>query len=489
MSTVALTDQGSREGHTALDTPITIKDAAAALRAGTITSVELTRIHLDKIEALNPTLGSFITTIPEIALAEAAEADALLAKGVDLGPLQGIPMAAKDIIATKTAPTTANSVVLDPRWGEGYDAAVVEKLRAAGAVFVGKTVLSEFANGAPDPDKPFPMPQNPWDLPRTAAGSSSGTGIAIASGLVLGGLGTDTGGSTRGPSSVNGGTGMKQTFGRVSKFGCVPLGYSLDGINPMARTAYDCAMMLNVMAGYDPRDPCTVDVPVPDYTATLTGDVKGMRIGLTMGYFLENPALDADTKNAILAAVKVLEGMGAIVSEVEVPYAGEAKDANQIIMWSESAAYHHPDLNSRFDDYGKYTAQQLARGVLYSGADYVQAQRFRSFFKKEMAKIFDTVDVLAMPTSIGPAAMRDAMTPERRLNEPSFTAQWNLSGLPAMALPVGFTAGALPLPLSMQLVGAAFNEAPVFQVGDAYQRVTDFHLRVPTHAQMATASV
>ena len=467
--------------------PITIKDAAAALRAGTVTSAELTKVHLDKIAALNPTLGAFITVMPEIAMAEAAAADAMFASGVDKGPLQGIPMAAKDIIATKTAPTTANSVVLDPKWGEGYDAAVVEKLRDAGAVFVGKTVLSEFANGAPDPAKPFPMPQNPWDLPRTAAGSSSGTGIAIASGLVLGGLGTDTGGSTRGPSSVNGGTGMKQTFGRVSKFGCVPLGYSLDGINPMARTAYDCALMLNVMAGYDPRDPCTVDVPVPDYTATLDGSVKGLRIGLTMGYFLENPALDPATKTAIFEAVKVLEGMGAIISEVEVPHADASKDANQVIMWSESSAYHRLDLDSRFDDYGKFTAQQLARGMMYSGADYVQAQRFRSYFKAEMAKIFETVDVLAMPTSIGPAALRDAMTPDRRLGEPSFTAPWNLAGLPAMALPVGFTTGELPLPLSMQLVGAAFNEAPVFKAGDAYQRVTDFHLRVPTYARQATA--
>jgi len=466
--------------------PITIKDAAAALRAGTITSTALTQAHLDKIEALNPTLGAFITVMPEIALAEAAAADAAFAQGVDHGPLQGIPLAAKDIIATKTAPTTANSLVLDPKWGEGYDATVVSKMRAAGAVFVGKTVLSEFANGAPDPDKPFPMPQNPWDLPRTAAGSSSGTGIAIASGLVLGGFGTDTGGSTRGPSSVNGGTGMKQTFGRVSKFGCVPLGYSLDGINPMARTAYDCALMLNIMAGYDPNDPTTVDLPVPDYTAGMDGTVEGMKIGLAMGYFLENPMLDGDTKTAILDAVKVLEGMGAIISEVTIPYAEESKDANQIIMWSEASAYHRPDLDTRYDDYGKFTAQQLARGMMYSGADYVQAQRFRSHFCAEVAKIFQTVDVLAMPTSIGPAAPRDAMTPERRLGEPSFTAPWNLTGLPAMALPVGFTTGALPLPLSMQLVGAAFDEATVFKAGDAYQRVTDFHLRVPTYARLAT---
>ena len=469
---------------------MTVKDAAAALRAGETTSVELTKTMLARIAALDPTLGAFITVTPEAAMAEAEAADAMFAKGIDKGPLQGIPFAAKDIIATKTAPTTANSVVLDPAWGDGYDATVIEKLRDAGMVLLGKAVLSEFANGAPDPEKSFPIPHNPWDLPRSASGSSSGTGIIVSSGMALAGLGTDTGGSTRGPSSFNGATGMKQTYGRVSKFGCVPLGYSLDGINPIARSAYDCALMLNVMAGYDPRDPTTVDVPVPDYTATLNGDVKGLRIGVATKYFFDGPSLNAETKAAVLGAVKMLEGMGAIVTAVEVPYAEEAKDANQIIMWSEASAYHQPDLATRYDDYGKFTAQQLGRGMLYSGADYVQAQRFRSFFKKAMAKIFTSIDVLVTPTSIGPAELRDAMTPERRLGERSFTAQWNLAGLPAMAVPVGYTTtlGEVTLPLSMQLIGAAFNEAPLFKAGDAYQRVTDFHLRVPTHARMAVTA-
>ena len=457
--------------------PITIKDAAAALRAGTVTSAELTKVHLDKIAALNPTLGAFITVMPEIAMAEAAAADAMFASGVDKGPLQGIPMAAKDIIATKTAPTTANSVVLDPKWGEGYDAAVVEKLRDAGAVFVGKTVLSEFANGAPDPAKPFPMPQNPWDLPRTAAGSSSGTGIAIASGLVLGGLGTDTGGSTRGPSSVNGGTGMKQTFGRVSKFGCVPLGYSLDGINPMARTAYDCALILQVIAGYDPKDPTTVDVPVPDYVAALTGDVKGVKIGVPMEYFFDSPQLDPEVRAAVLAAVEVLKGAGAIVTEVTVPHAAEAKDANTIIIASEAGAYHRLDLQSQFDQYGRFTSESITRSVLFSGADYVQAQRFRSYFKKAVAAVMEPLDVLITPTSIGTATLRAEMSPGKMLESPGFTGQWNLTGLPALAIPTGLSSNTLPM--SMQIIGKPFAEATVLAVGDAYQRLTTHHLNVP----------
>lgn len=460
-----------------MEMPLTIQDAAVALRAGKVSSVEITKALLEKIAHLNPTLGAYITVTPEAALAEAAAADALFAAGIDRSPMQGIPYAAKDIIATQTAPTTGNGRVLDRSWGEGYDATVVKKLRSAGGVLLGKTVLNEFAIGQPDPNMPFPMPQNPWDLPRSAAGSSSGTGIAVSAGLTLGGLGTDTGGSTRGPSSFNGLTGMKQTFGLVSKWGCVPLGYSLDGINPMARSAYDCAMLLNVMAGYDPRDSSSVDVPVPDYTAGLTGSVEGVRIGVPMPYFFDHSALEAETRDAVLKAVQLLKEAGAIVKEVVVPYAAEAKDANMIIMWGEAFAYHRPDLASMYGDYGRFTAEVLPRGAMLSAGDYVQAQRFRTFFRAEVNKLFEDVDVLVTPTSIGPATLRAEMNPEKQLANPSFTGHWNLTGTPAMALPCGVSAEGLPL--SMQLIGKAFNEAKVFQVGDAYQRLTGWHLRVP----------
>ncbi len=468
-----------------MDIPLTIKDAAAALRAQEITSVQLTEALLGKIRALNPTLGAFITVTEDVARAAAAEADAKFAAGIDAGPLQGIPFAAKDIIATKDAPTTANGLILDPAWGDGYDATVITKLRETGMVLLGKLVLNEFAIGMPDPDKPFPMPQNPWDLERSASGSSSGTGIAISAGLALGGLGTDTGGSTRGPSSFNGHTGMKQTFGRVSKFGCVPLGYSLDHINPMARSAYDCALMLQVMAGFDAKDPTTVDVAVPDYAAALSGDPRGMRIGLPMKYFFDHPDLDPEVRTAVLAAVKELEAAGAIIKEVDLPYGGEAKDANQIIMYGEAFAYHRPDLGSRYDVYGRYTAEVLTRGALIGASDYVQAQRFRSFFKAKVAEVMADLDVLITPTSPAPAPKRSEMSPEKQLAGPSFTGQWNLTGLPAMAVPVGFSSNRLPL--SMQIVGKPFAEATVFKLGDAYQRLTDWHLAVPPIAAAVPA--
>src|SRR5215212_841718 len=259
--------------------PLTITEAAEWLRSGRITSVALTEAQLARAHAIQDTLAAFIEILDEPALAGARQADADFAAGVDRGPLQGIPIGVKDIIATGDAPSTANSRVLDPAWGNRDDATVVKKLRAAGAIVIGKLGLHEFALGWPDPDTGFRIPKNPWDLTRSPGGSSSGTGSAVGGGLVLGGLGTCTGGSVRGPASFCGISGIKQTFGRVSKAGCVPLGYSLDHIGPMARTARDCAIMLQVMAGYDPLDLCAVDIPVPDMTGPLTGSFDGVKIG------------------------------------------------------------------------------------------------------------------------------------------------------------------------------------------------------------------
>jgi aspartyl-tRNA(Asn)/glutamyl-tRNA(Gln) amidotransferase subunit A len=471
------------------DLPLTIKDAGVALRSGDLTSTALTEALLQKIHALNPTLGAFITIMEETAMAEAAAADANFAKGVDLGPMQGIPYAIKDIIATKDAPTTGNSFVLDRKWGEGYDATVVGKLRAAGGVTMGKLVLNEFAIGMPYEGNGFPLPQNAWDLPRSASGSSSGTGIAVSTGMVLGGLGTDTGGSTRGPSAFNGHTGIKQTFGRVSKWGCVPLGYSLDNINPMARSAWDCAAMLGIIAGYDAKDTSTVDVPVPDYLAALDGSAAGLRIGVPMPYFYDAPDLDPEMREAVLKGIQVLKDAGAIVTEVAIPNAEKAKFANMVIMNSESFAYHHDDLGAMYDTYGKFTNVNLARGALFSGGDFVQANRFRSYFKKAVAAVMADLDVLVIPTSPTPATLRAEMSPEKQLMSTSYTNLWNLTGLPAMATPCGFTSGDKPLPLSMQIIGKPFAEETVFKLGHAYQCLTDFHLQVPPIAANVAVAV
>ena len=457
--------------------PLTIKDAAAALREGQITSANLTAELLERIEHLNPRLGAFIAVTPDTAMAAARQADADFERGLDNGPLQGIPLGVKDIIATRDAPTTANSHILDRAWGAHWDAPVVERLRAAGAVIIGKTVTSEYACGAPDPDNGFPMPKNPWNLEHSASGSSAGTGIAVAAGMVLGGLGTDTGGSVRAPAAANGHTGLKVSFGRVPKYGCVPLGYSLDSIGPMARTAWDCAAMLSVMAGYDPRDPTAAQVPVPDYTAALSGDIQGLRIGIPDSYFFDVPELDQEVKAAVLDGIQVLEHAGAVVREVSIPHADVAKNAIDLIWASEAFAYHKHDLQTRWELYGRYTRTLLARGAMYSGPDYVQAQRVRMYFLKAVARGMTDVDVLVTPTLTTPAKKTSEFSLQRSLLGPTFMGMWNLIGLPAIALPCGFSSSGLPL--SMQIVGKPFDEATVLRVGDAYQRAVDFQLQVP----------
>jgi aspartyl-tRNA(Asn)/glutamyl-tRNA(Gln) amidotransferase subunit A len=456
----------------------TIADAAAALRAGTVTSAELTARCLELIGATNERLGAFVTVTAETAMAAADAADADFAAGVDRGPLLGIPLAVKDIIATKDAPTTANSRILDPGWGGGVDAPVVARLREAGAVVVGKSTTSEFAMGVVDTTKGFLLPRNPWDPERSPAGSSSGTGIAVAAGLAFGGLGTDTGGSVRAPASANGCTGLKVTFGRVPKNGVVPLGYTLDSVGPLARSARDCAVLLEVMAGHDAGDPDAADVPVPRYTDALTGDLTGLRVGIPVPYFLENPGPAPEIRDAVLEVANQLEAAGAVVSETAVPLAHEAKVVTTLTWMAEGFAFHRNDLVARWETYGASFRDWIGRTALFSGPDYVQAQRVRRHFCALVDALWSSFDVLLMPTSPTTAPLiAEAPLGPNRWAAPAFTPQWNLTGLPAAAAPCGFDSAGMPM--SFQVVGKAFDEATVLRVVDAYQRATDWHLRVP----------
>ncbi|HLZ29679.1 MAG TPA: amidase [Chloroflexota bacterium] len=463
--------------------PSSIAEAGEWLRSGRTTSVELTEDLLARSTAAQDTIAAFVTITDDAARAAARRADAELASGHDRGPLHGIPLGIKDILATFDAPSTANSRVLDPAWGQRDDATTVRKLREAGAVLLGKTGLHEFAIGWPDPETGFRIPRNPWDLARTPGGSSSGTGAAVAAGLVLGGLGTDTGGSIRGPAAYCGISGIKPTFGRVSKEGCVPLGYSLDNIGPMARTAFDCALMLQVLAGFDPLDPCSASVPVPDMLAGLDGSVAGLRIGVPHEHFLDVPELNAEVKQAVLAALDCLAAAGASVVDVELPHGTVAQHAQRAIMFGEAYAYHEPDLQTRPELYGKYTRQALQQGAFYSAADYVQAQRVRSLFCAEVARVLATVDVLVTPTSLSVAPTFAEYDPDAMRMLPSFMGQWNLTGLPALSVGCGFSSAGLPI--GLQIIGKAFDEPMVFKVGDAYQRLTDWHTRQPGITQEA----
>ena len=452
----------------------TVTDAAAALRAGTTTSVELTRAAIAAADASDAEVGTYLHRLDEYALDRAAEADAELARGEDRGPLHGIPVGVKDIIAMAEGPTTAQSLVLDRGWGQG-DAPVVARLRAAGAVITGKSTTMEFAIGIPDDTKPFPIPRNPWNTDHYPGGSSSGTGNGVAAGFFLGGLGTDTGGSIRYPATSCGITGLKQTFGRVPKYGCVPLGYSYDHIGPMARSAEDCAFMLAVLAGHDPRDATSADRPVDDYLSALTGDLSGMRIGLDL---LEGRStrVDPEYVDLVNAAVVELEAAGATVVPIELPYYEEITFATMMGLQAEAYAYHRPDLQSRWGSYFAGTRAAVVAGALVPAGDYAQSQRARRAVQRLVAKIYDEVDLIVTPTASAGAPAYSELSFDGLL-DPLHTPYWNALGNPAMSVPMGFSNAGLPI--GLQIVGKPFDEAAVLAAGYAYQQRTDWHVRVP----------
>jgi aspartyl-tRNA(Asn)/glutamyl-tRNA(Gln) amidotransferase subunit A len=465
--------------------PLTIEAAASALRDGTLTSTELTTASLALADRLDrpgggepetPALGTYLQRLDEQALASAAAADAAFAAGEDAGPLQGIPLGIKDIISLAGSATTAQSLILDPAWGGRGDAPVVARLRAAGAVFTGKVTTMEFAIGMPDAEKPFPIPRNPWSLDRWPGGSSSGTGSGVAAGLFLGGLGTDTGGSIRCPAAYCGISGIKATFGRVPKSGCVPLGYSYDNIGPMARSALDCALMLNVMAGYDATDPYAADVPVPDHTAGLTGDLTGVRLAVDKVHTVDREVADPAVREALDAAIAVLVAAGATVEEISLPLYDELTTATMIGMFGEAFAYHRNDLAARWGDYGRGTRLGVVNGALFTGADYAQAQRVRQQGLADMLAAFEPFDAVVTPTTLAGAPFVDGLELADILATVA-TPVWNAVGFPALSVPMGFDAGGLPL--SLQVTARPWAEAVTFRVGHALQARTDWHLQVP----------
>ncbi|MFC5831824.1 amidase [Nonomuraea insulae] len=469
-----------------MNPPVTLTDAAAALRSGEVTSVALTEQAIAQADRLDGEIGTYVTRFDETALAAAGRADAELAAGVDKGPLHGIPFGVKDIIAAAEGPTTAQSLV-QPDWA-GKDAPVVARLKAAGAVITGKVTTMEYAIGMVDPSKPFPTPRNPWDTRTWPGGSSSGTGNGVAAGMFLAGLGSDTGGSIRIPAAFCGVSGLMPTFGRVPKSGVAPLGYSLDHVGPLARSARDCAAVLEVIAGFHPSDPDCVDLPLD--LPVFGGSLEGVRIGVVREHHFPEGA-DPAAAPAFEAAMATLTGLGATLSEVKLPYWHEMLTADLITMCAEAFAYHRNDFAERWGDYFAATRAMLARGALISGADYVQAQRVRRVAQDALARMYDDVDVIVCPTASIGAPAYDALTdPEGRLNidemfAKTFTGYWDTVGNPVLAVPMGFTESGLPL--SLQFAGRPFEEAVILRAGDAYQQATDWHLQVPALAAL-TAS-
>ncbi|MGA4837556.1 amidase [Streptomyces sp. G45] len=449
---------------------MTLTEAARALRDGAVTSVGLTEAAIAAAERADGALGVYVTRFDERARTAARRADEELARGVDRGPLHGIPVGVKDTVAVADGPTTAQSLAHDPHWWAGRDAPVVARLRAAGAVLTGKTTAMEHGCGLPEEDKPFPVPRNPWRPASWAGGSSSGSASGIAAGMFLAGLGSDTGGSIRMPAAFCGVSGLMPTYGRVPAAGCLPLAYSLDRVGPLARTARDCAAVLDVITG------------APDGTPSFGDDLSGLRVGVVREHHVpadSDPALPG----AFDAAVAVLSGLGASVAEVRLPYWQEMITVTFVTAASEGLAHHRVDLSRRWDDYGVAARGLLARGALVSGADYVQAQRVRTVAQRAVDALFEDVDVVVCPTaSIGAPPFADLADEAGHQDHAGvfgkiYTLYWNPLANPVLAVPMGHTATGLPL--SMQLAGPVAGEATILRVGDAFQQHTDWHRRTP----------
>jgi aspartyl-tRNA(Asn)/glutamyl-tRNA(Gln) amidotransferase subunit A len=449
-----------------------VRELAQAYRAGTLSPVEVTRALLQRIERLEPRLHAFVTITADEAVANARAAEAALARG-DARPLLGIPVGYKDIYWTRGVRTTAGSALLAD-WVPDRDATCVSRLQDAGCVMLGKLITHEFAWGIQTPAHRFPPAKNPWHPDHIPGGSSSGSGTALAAGYCVGALGSDTGGSIRGPAAYCGITGLKPTYGRCSRAGVVTLSWSLDHTGPMARSVEDCAYFLQALAGHDPLDPASSRAPVADWVGALDGGVRGLRVGVPRDFFFDGA--DADVVGAFEEALTTLRGLGAEVRDVTIPHIWDAPSF-LVIMASEAFAYHERDLRERPEMYGDLLRERLLAGALFTASEYAQAQRLRARLRAEMLEVLGEVDVLATPTTpkAAPtfAAMWDTTLGFPRSNMPPF----NLTGLPALAVPCGFSAAGLPL--SLQLAGRPFDETTVLRVGHTYQQATDWHRRPP----------
>ena len=451
----------------------TIRELSSRLRRGDLSPVELTRATLERIERLDPQLHAFVTVTADRALADAKAAEAALARGGHASPLLGIPVAYKDIYATRGILTTGGSALLAD-WVPDADATCVTRLQRAGAVMLGKLITHEFAFGIQFPGHRFPAAKNPWDLDRMPGGSSSGSGAALAAGLAFGALGSDTGGSIRGPASFCGIAGLKPTYGRCSRAGVLTLSWSLDHTGPMARTVEDCAYLLAALAGWDPTDPASSREPVGDYVTPLGRGVRGLRVGVPREFFFEG--IDVEVEKAFEQALAMLRQLGASVQDVQIPSI-QAAGANMVIMLSEAFAYHEHDLRMHPERFGEILRERLLAGGLITASEYVQAQRLRARLRGEMADVLHTVDVLATPTSPKPAPTFTAVYDPEYGFPRGNTSPFNLTGLPALAVPCGFSSSGLPL--SIQITGRPFDEATVLRVGHTYEQATGWHTRHP----------
>lgn len=454
----------------------TIAEAAALISARKISPVELAQTGLARAEALNDQLHAFIRITPEPALAAAKAAEARAMSGSLRGPLDGIPIAHKDIYCTAGIPTTAHSAQLRD-FVPTEDAATVRMLAEAGVVSLGKLATHEFAFGGPSFDLPWPPARNPWDTARFTAGSSSGTGAAVAAGIIMGGTGSDTGGSIRGPSALCGLAGIKPTYGLCPRTGILPLAQTLDHAGPMAWTVEDVALLLQAMAGHDPADPASANRPVPDFHLRLGQGVRGKRIGVIRHFHESDNVASPATLAGIENALAVFRAEGAVVSDVTLPSLAEYNATGWAILYAEAFAVHEDWMRSAPEKYGEYMRHRLALGALVTAADYLQAQRRRRDLIARTEAATAELDLLITASAVGEAPLITAVSKWASLDKPGFTIPFNVTGWPALSVCTGFGEGGLPV--SMQIVGKPFDDAGVLAAGHAFERATAFRATRP----------
>jgi aspartyl-tRNA(Asn)/glutamyl-tRNA(Gln) amidotransferase subunit A len=456
-------------------TSLTIAEAAELIARRVLSPLELTRALIARIETLDPQLNSFITRTFESALRQAQSAEDAVGRSEYRGGLHGIPLALKDLYETRAVRTTAGAKFYSDHVPDA-DSVVVQRLSEAGAVSLGKLNMHEWAFGVTNVNPHFGACHNPWRLDRIPGGSSGGAGAALAAGLCLGAIGSDTGGSIRIPASLCGVVGLKPTYGRVSTRGVVPLSWNLDHAGPMARRVRDTAMLLQAIAGYDSADPYSIDVASDDYLAHLGDSVRGWRVALARDEWFGDA--DREVIGAVGAAAGVFERLGAEVHEVTIPQAREAAQLNLVILTGDAATFHRERLRARPQDFGEDVRARLQRADTFSAIDYASARRAQQLFRHWFESFFDQYDVLLTPTTPITAPLRegaDAVEAAKALTR--FTAPFNLAGLPALSLPCGFSQEGLPI--GLQIVGRPWAEATVLRAGHAYEQATDWHQRLP----------
>jgi aspartyl-tRNA(Asn)/glutamyl-tRNA(Gln) amidotransferase subunit A len=455
---------------------LTVAEAAELLRGRKLSPVEYTKALIDRVERHDGQLNAFLRFTPEIALEDARRAEAEISRGAWRGPLHGVPYALKDIIDYAGLPTTGHSKILKDNVAAA-DAPVAAKLKAAGGVFMGKLSTHEFAFGGPSFDLPWPPARNPWNRDHFCGGSSSGAGAATAAGFVPAAIGSDTGGSVRNPASMCGVSGMKPTYGLVSRRGVFPLAFSLDHVGPLTRTVRDNALVLDLIAGHDPLDPGSSPRAGGGCAAELDRGVKGLRIGVIRHFYARDMQADPEMAAGIEAAVEKLAGLGAQVREIQTAPLGEYNACNRIILTGEAFAIHEKWLQERPQDYGALTRERLMTAAFARAADYVNATRLRRKLADSFHALFSGIDVAVTASSMDPPCRIDDAKAIEYTYGRQARAPFNVTGGPALSVPVGFSKAGLPL--AMQIVGKPFSEALVYRVAQAYEQATGWAARHP----------